>query len=447
MRNSTIAPRGSTTAGSAADAATTHTPRNTSAVRLKIDGGRLLDRIERFAAIGRGENGGIDRAGFSEADREARTCLAQEARRAGLETVIDAGGNLLIRRPGRADGQGGRRADRPQVLVGSHLDTVLNGGKLDGAYGVLAGLEVLETLHAAVAETSCDITVVAFANEEGALFPQPFWGSMVLAGRLDDLPDEPRDYAGRPLRDALTLAGGDLSDLESAVWPPGALAAYLELHVEQGPVLEQLGKPIGVVDSITGRTQLAVEIQGAAGHAGTTPMKGRRDALAAAACAITAVQQLARQEELCRVATVGWLEVLPNSSNTIPDTVRFAVDLRDSSLRRLAAAEQTLRGALSSVAHRSQVRITVEGAIRTDPVQTDTQLREAIATAARELGFAYETLPSGAGHDAQVMAGIAPIGMIFVPSIGGVSHVPWENTAPEDLIAGANVLLHTLLRM
>ncbi|KOG18034.1 hypothetical protein ADK35_21480 [Streptomyces viridochromogenes] len=409
----------------------------------RVDGARLLDRIERFAAIGRGKDGGINRLGFSETDREARTCLAREARHAGLETVIDAGGNVLIRCPAG----NGDRPSKPRVLIGSHLDTVANGGKLDGAYGVLAGLEVLETLNASATDTSCEVTVVAFANEEGALFPQPFWGSMVLAGRVDDLPSDPVDYSGKPLRDALALAGGDLSDLRSAAWPPGSLAAYLELHVEQGPVLERLGKPIGVVDSITGRTQFTVVIHGEPGHAGTTPMEGRRDPLITASHAIIAVQRLAREEELCRVATVGWLEVSPNSSNTIPETVRFSVDLRDSSAKRLAAAEATLSGALASVANRGDVRISVEGTIRTDPVQTDDRLREAIAASAKDLGLAYERLPSGAGHDAQVVANITSIGMIFVPSIGGVSHVPWENTAPDDLVAGADVLLQTVLRL
>ncbi|MDT0319033.1 Zn-dependent hydrolase [Streptomyces millisiae] len=418
------------------------TPRSTAAASVAVNGPRLLDRIRRFAAIGRDDQGGINRPGFGEADRAARAHLIEEARQAGLLARTDAAGNVLIRRP---DHDHDLRP--PRLLLGSHLDTVLNGGELDGAYGVLAALEVLHSLHESAIPTRCDVTVVSFANEEGALFPQPFWGSMALAGRLHALPDDPRDYHGQSLRDALRLAGGDLSDLPSAGWPPGSLDAYLELHIEQGPVLERLGKPIGVVDSVTGRTQLAVEISGSAGHAGTTPMAGRRDPLVGAAHVVLAVRRMAGEEELCRVATVGRLEPSPNSSNTIPERVRLSVDIRDSSARRLAAAEEAFRETLAALARRERLDITVRDAIRTAPVHTDQRLRHAIASSARDLGLGYETLPSGAGHDAQVVADIAPIGMIFVPSIGGVSHVPSERTTPEDLIAGADVLLHTVLRL
>nr|WTB11761.1 M20 family metallo-hydrolase [Streptomyces antimycoticus] len=409
---------------------------------LRVDGARLLDRLDRLAEIGGSEDGGVTRMGFSEADQEARAHVARQAADAGLETTVDAGGNLLIRRPG--DHHSSRR---PPVLVGSHLDTVANGGRLDGAYGVLAALEVLQTLNEAGADTDCEIIAIAFANEEGALFPQPFWGSMVVAGRLDALPSEPEDYSGKPLRDALARAGGDLSHLRSATWAPGSLTAYLELHVEQGPVLERLGRSIGVVDSITGRTQLSVQVHGRAGHAGTTPMEGRQDPLVVAAQLILAVQDLAREEKLCRVATVGRLDVQPNSPNTVPDVVRLDIDFRDSDPARLSTAEETVREALASLARRGNVRVSVQAAVRTAPVQTDLRLREAISASAAELGLSQETLPSGAGHDAQIVADVAPIGMIFVPSIDGVSHVPSERTAPEDLIAGADVLLRTAMRI
>jgi N-carbamoyl-L-amino-acid hydrolase len=355
---------------------------------------------------------------------------------------VDAGGNLLIRRP-----DDHRRAQRPPILVGSHLDTVANGGRLDGAYGVIAALEVLQTLHESGTETDHETIAIGFANEEGALFPQPFWGSMVLAGRLDALPSEPEDYAGRPLRDALSRAGGDLSRLKTATWAPGSLTAYLELHVEQGPVLEQLGRSIGVVDSITGRIHMCVQLQGKAGHAGTTPMEGRQDPLVVAARLIQTVQGLAREEKLCRVATVGRVEVQPNSPNTIPDSVRLDIDLRDSDPARLAAAEHTVRGALAALARLGNVRAVIESTVRGAPVQTDPAIRDAIRASATELGYAQETLPSGAGHDAQIVADLAPVGMIFVPSIDGVSHVPAERTAPEDLIAGAEVLLRTVLKL
>lgn len=410
--------------------------------RLRVDGARLLDRLDRLAEIGASDDGGVTRMGFSEADLKARAHVARQAAEAGLRTTVDAGGNLLVRRP-----EGCHSSRRPPVLVGSHLDTVANGGRLDGAYGVLAALEVLQTLSEAGAETDYEIIAIAFANEEGALFPQPFWGSMVLAGRLDALPSEPEDYSGKPLRDALARSGGDLSHLSSATWAPGSLTAYLELHVEQGPVLEQLGRSIGVVDSITGRTQLSVQVHGRAGHSGTTPMEGRQDPLVVAAQLVLAVQDLAREEKLCRVATVGWLDVQPNSPNTIPSVVRLAIDFRDSDPGRLSAAEKTVRETLTSLARHGNVQVSVQATVRTTPVQTDLKLREAIAASATELGLSQETLPSGAGHDAQIMADVTPIGMVFVPSIDGVSHVPAERTAPEDLIAGADVLLRTVLRL
>ncbi|WP_051803972.1 Zn-dependent hydrolase [Streptomyces sp. NRRL S-474] len=409
---------------------------------LRVNGSRLLGRLDDLAAIGGSRDGGVTRMGFSPEDRQARAYVVQEATAAGLRTRIDAGGNLLIRRP-----SGHRGVERPAVLVGSHLDTVAQGGRLDGAYGVIAALEVLQTLHEGGVATGCEIIAIAFANEEGALFPQPFWGSMVLTGQLDALPSEPQDSSGKPLRQALELAGGDMARLATAVWPPGSCTAYLELHVEQGPVLQRRGRRIGVVDSITGRTLLRVQMQGRAGHAGTTPMGGRQDPLVVAAQAVLAVKALAGAEQLCRVATVGWMDVRPNSPNTVPDVVRLDVDLRDSDHGRLAEAEEALRRKLALLARRGDVQISVEAAVRTDPVPTDPRLRHAIEASAAELGLAHETLASGAGHDAQIMAAITPVGMIFVPSIDGVSHVPSERTAPEDLVAGAEVLLRTVLRV
>lgn len=413
-----------------------------SGTPLRIDGTRLLDRLDRLAEIGGGEDGGVTRMGFSDADVEGRAHVARQAAEAGLTTSVDAGGNLLIRRPGNR-----RCSTRPPVLIGSHLDTVANGGRLDGAYGVIAALEVLQTLHEAGAEMDHETVAVGFANEEGALFPQPFWGSMVLAGRLDALPSEPEDYAGKPLRDALARAGGDLSQLKTATWAPGSLTAYLELHVEQGPVLERLGRSIGVVDSITGRIHMSVQLHGKAGHAGTTPMEGRQDPLVVAAGLIHAVQAMATRKNLCRVATVGRVEVLPNSPNTIPESVRLDIDLRDSDPDRLDVAEHTVRTALADLARVGDVRATIESTVRSAPVHTDPRVRDTIAASATELGFTQETLPSGAGHDAQVVADVAPVGMIFVPSIDGVSHVPVERTAPEDLVAGAEVLLRTVLKL
>ncbi|MFD3547490.1 Zn-dependent hydrolase [Streptomyces sp. NPDC058655] len=408
---------------------------------LDIDPARLLRRIAELARIGADTTtGGITREGFSAADRTARAYLMDEARTAGLATTVDAAGNVVIR---PAAGAG----DRPALMMGSHLDTVVNGGRLDGAYGVLAALEVLQTFTASGLETYCDPVAVAFANEEGALFPQPFWGSMAIAGRLADLPREPRDHHGRPLREALRRAGGDLDALGTACWPHGSVAAYLELHVEQGPVLERSGNRIGVVSAITGRTVLTLEVRGAAGHSGTTPMAGRRDALAAAARIVLAAEHLAAERRLCRVATVGHIDTHPNTPNTIAGTVRMTVDLRDTDLWRMAGAEEVLRRLLRTIETSTGTEIEVVAETRSDPVSTSRGLRTAIEHSADALGLPHEVLPSGAGHDAQMIADLAPIGMIFVPSLGGISHVPQEDTASEDLVAGARVLLRTALHV
>lgn len=408
-----------------------------------ISGERLLRNIAEFAAVGRDPAGGITRAGFDAADRAARELLIDKTLRAGLVPQVDAAGNIIVqRRQGVAP-----CADSPVILIGSHLDTVVNGGRLDGAYGVLSALEVLQTIEECGASPSAEPVAIAFANEEGALFPQPFWGSMALAGRTDELPDDPRSHDNRPLAQALTLAGGNLSELKSATWPRQAIAAYLELHIEQGPVLEDAGRRIGVVESITGRTVLTVHVDGVSGHAGTVPMADRRDALAVAARIVTRVRKLSRDDRLCRVATVGRLDTYPNSPNTIASMVRLTIDLRDTDAARAADAEDTLRRELATLAAEERVTIDVEAATRTPPVRTDPRLRTAIARSAEDLGLTYSSMPSGAGHDAQIVADCAPIGMIFTPSKKGVSHVPEEDTDDADLVAGAQVLLHTALRI
>ncbi|MFB7918550.1 Zn-dependent hydrolase [Streptomyces sp. NPDC056061] len=408
---------------------------------MDIDGERLLHRLRTLATIGRDPAGGISRPGFGDATAQANRYVQKAAEQHNLCTAIDAGGNLLIRRP-TSQAQQKRRT----LLMGSHLDTVYNGGWLDGAYGVLSALEVLATIAEHDVDLGFDLTVVAFANEEGADFPQPFWGSMVLSGQRDALPAQPVDYQGNPLASALARTGGDINDLVSAAWKPDALLGYLELHIEQGPVLENSGTPIGVVDAINGRFVLQVDLHGTAAHAGTMPMEGRADALVAAAHLILAVRQLPR-EGRCQVATVGHLEVLPNSANTIAGTARLTVDLRDADVDRLRQAHRDVCDEAQTLADRLGVQARCEQIIATRPAATAPSYQAAITESADALGLAHTTLSSGAGHDAQIMAAVTPIGMIFVPSIGGASHVPQEDTAVGDLLAGARVLLSSVLRL
>jgi len=402
-----------------------------------VDGDRMLRRLADLGRIGVNPAGGITRAGFSDQDRQAQRFLAREASQAGLHAWVDPAGNLLFRR-GDADER------RPRLLMGSHIDTVVNGGGFSGAYGVVAALEVLQVLAEDVGAEPphCEPVVVAFANDEGALFPQVLWGSKALAGCGDELPAEPADRFGRPLRETLRQAGGDLDSLAAAAWSPESISAFLELHIEQGPILEDSGVPIGVVDSISGRLLFDVTVLGRAGHAGTTPMTGRSDALVTASRIVLAADEIARSGR-CQVATTGRLTLRPDAANVIPSEAFATVEFRDGSRSRLAAAERDFLDAVRRIADAAGpgVGVEAERSFVIEPVATDPRLRQAIATAAGELGLACVELPSEACHDAQIIATIAPVGMIFVPCRSGVSHVPEEHADPENLIAGAEVLL------
>ena len=408
--------------------------------RIQIDEARLLRRIDELGRIGATAEGGVHRLGFSAEDVQAQNHLRAEAFGAGLCSRVDAAGNVLISR----DPEPQRW---PAVLIGSHLDTVADGGRLDGAYGVIAALEVLQTVTDAGLGLANEPVAVAFANEEGALFPQPFWGSTALSGQSDQLPTDPRDNQGNPLSGPLRAAGGNLAELRGAAWPAGTVKAYLELHIEQGPVLEDLGLPIGVVTDIVGRVAFDVRVHGAAGHAGTTPMARRRDAAVAASHAVLTAERLAGNDNRCRVATAGRLGVRPGSTNVIPGTAFVSVEFRDESSVRLDEVAAVFLTELDAIADRTGCEIRVEQTLRSSPVTTDPALRDVIAGCAGRLGLGHTRLPSGAGHDAQLMAAVAPIGMIFVPSRNGVSHVPTEDTAPADLTAGANVLLQATVQL
>ncbi|SFD53443.1 Zn-dependent hydrolase [Streptomyces aidingensis] len=405
---------------------------------LRVDGARLLGCLAELGKIGADPAGGVTRLGLGPQERAARAFLAELCTSAGLAAETDAAGNLLVRRPGAASGAA------PVLLVGSHLDTVVQGGRLDGAYGVAAAVEVLRVLHEHTVELPVEMVAVAFANEEGALVQAPFWGSRALCGALEDgLAAE--DRAGRTAASYLAEAGGSPERLPEAVWPPGSVAAYLELHIEQGPRLESEGVPVGVVEGIVGRTILDIDITGQAQHAGTTPMPARRDALVAAAGITLAVRELAAGRALCTTATTGFLQVSPNVTNTVPGHVRMTAEVRDTDAGRLAVGEAALRRECARVAADSGCSVEVRVSSRSRPVATAPALRQVIREAAGALGLAQLSLPSGAGHDAQIMARIAPVGMIFVPSAGGISHAPAEDTAPADLVHGADVLLHSVL--
>lgn len=404
----------------------------------RVDGGRLWQRHMEMARIGALPGGGVNRAAFSKEDITARKLLISWARARGFAVAVDAIGNLFIRRAGT-------NPNAPPVMTGSHLDSQPRGGRFDGIYGVLAGLAALEAIDEAGIATPYPLELVAWSNEEGSRFPPCTMGSAVYTGaRVLDEFLEAKDNEGVMLRDALaeTLAatpGLERRELKSPV------AAYIEAHIEQGPLLEQEGKTIGVVTGIQGLRWFNIEVLGETAHAGTTPLRARRDALREAIAVINALHELTRDESDTVRFTVGRMLLSPNSPNSVPSHALFSVDIRHpdpATIQRLGeAVESTVHNALT----RCSARITPT--LCDDPCAFDPAVVACVEEAARALNLSYRRMPSGASHDAMYMARICPTGMIFVPCEKGISHNEAENARPEDLTAGARVLTAALLEL
>jgi allantoate deiminase len=403
----------------------------------EVDGARLLRRLDELAAVGAAPGGGVTRLAYSPEDVQGRALVAGWMREAGLVVAVDAAGNLLGRLPGTAG--------LPAALgTGSHVDSVVEAGPLDGAYGVVAAVEVA----AAIARSgglAHDLLVVGFSNEEGARGTPGMVGSLAVAGRLTPEQLATPDDEGVPLSRRLHDAGGDPAAIASAAWAPGSMAGWIELHVEQGPVLADAGVRIGVVTAITGRVTLDVVVAGASNHAGTTPMPRRRDAAVAAAHAVLAVQRLATDGGV-RVATTGVVRTEPGVRNVVAGRAVVGVDLRDESDAAVDAAIAALQEHAAAIGAETGTDVRVVPGSRVRAVAMDPWLRECVAGAADDLGLGRVDLPSGAGHDTQIVAPLTPVGMIFVPSVDGVSHSPLERTEPGDLVAGARTLLAALRR-
>ncbi|MBB3409778.1 N-carbamoyl-L-amino-acid hydrolase [Rhizobium sp. BK316] len=405
---------------------------------LSINNARLLGRLRELGTIGRHADGRLIRLAASDTDKEGRDRLAAWIEDAGLELAIDRIGNMFgIWAP---DGTAGRAP----LMLGSHIDTVIDAGIYDGCYGVLSGLEVIETLKQAGFVPARPIVVAAFTNEEGVRYAPDMMGSLVYAGGLDiDAALATVGTDGSPLGDELDRIGyaGDKE--------PGFLTphAYIELHIEQGPVLEREGIPLGAVENLQGISWQKVTIEGDANHAGTTPIFMRRDAGHAAARVITFLRERAKASNTPTVATVGCMEFQPNAINVIPSKAIFTVDLRDPDEIRLKQEEAALARFLETLAAEEDVTIAVERLARFEPVTFDERIVAEIETAAKARALPCRRMTSGAGHDAQMIARIAPSAMIFVPSQGGISHNPREFTADDDIVAGANILLDVASRL
>ena len=405
---------------------------------VRIEPERLIARLTELRGIGASAGGGVTREAFGADDVRARDLVSGWMTAAGLAATVDAAANLVGRRVGATD---------TWLVSGSHLDTVVEGGWLDGAYGVVAAVEVAAALADASVELAHGLAIVAFANEEGARGTRGMTGSRALLGQLDAGELAGLDDGGTSLGQRIAAAGGDPDAVASAAWDLARVSGLVELHIEQGPVLASGGAVLGVVDAITGRQGVDVEIRGASNHAGTTPMALRHDALAAAAEFVLAFEQLPAEVDSVRVATCGHLEVRPNVRNVVPGRVALSAEYRDEDTARLDAAMPVIQAIADEIAARRSVVVSLRWGQRVEPTHADPRIVDTIERVVAASGSEWMRLPSGAGHDAQILGHDVPMAMIFVPSIGGVSHSPTENTDHTQLALGAQALLDTILAL
>ena len=398
-------------------------------------GRRLMDRLEALARF-TDDTEGLTRLYLSPSHRRAADALAGWMREAGMDVRMDALGTLIGRYAGSAD-------NNETLLVGSHIDTVRNAGKYDGSLGVLAALTAVEALAKMGERLPFTIDVVAFGDEEGIRFPSTLRGSRALAGTLQALVLDERDADGTSVREALVAFGADPALLVDAARPVRNTLGFIEVHIEQGPVLERADRPVGVVTAINGARRLKVVVEGRAGHAGTVPMAMRRDSLAAAAEMVLAVERIARATSDV-VATVGVIEAHPGAVNVIPGETSFTIDVRapvmpDVTLSSIKSRKRS-RGLPPSAVSKCASTTTH----RAPATACDAELVAALDASARSAGHRPVHLPSGAGHDAMAMASLCPIAMLFVRCAGGISHHPAEAITLEDADAAIRVLLHFL---
>jgi N-carbamoyl-L-amino-acid hydrolase len=412
-------------------------PEYSGAKMMRVNLARLKQDLEELGAIGRTPEGGVSRPSWSDADMAARRWLMERISAAGMEARLDAAGNIF----------GRWQAGSPVVLVGSHIDSVPNGGMFDGALGVLAGLECLRRIKEEGVRLHHPLELVAFTDEEGAF--GGFFGSYAFTGALkgEEIPQF-RDSKGLRILDAMARCGMDATQAPGAYRNPKEIRAYVELHIEQGPVLEARRIPIGVVEAIVGIRRYGVTFRGRADHAGTTPMKDRKNALLGAADFVLQGHNLVLNEgtSASRV-TVGILQLKPGVANIVPAEAYLTYELRERSPEILRSLAEKSRSLTAKVASVWGLEAPIETILEIDPVPMAEEVKAAIEAAAEELGYRHHRLPAMAGHDAQVVGRVAKAGMVFVPSQNGSSHSPLEFTTDEDVERGANVLLLTLLKL
>lgn len=400
---------------------------------LEINGERLQQRIDELAKFSKPNQAGTHRVAFSEEDLQGREYLIELMRQAGMQVRIDTASNIIGRREGKES--------LPPILFGSHSDTVPNGGKYDGALGVLSAIECVQVLQEEGYKTRHPLEVVVFTDEEGGLI-----GSRALVGELTSEALNIISHSGKTIREGIRFLGGDPNALTTVIRKKGEIKAFVEIHVEQGGTLEKKGIDIGIVAGIVGINWWDVTITGTPNHAGTTPMNMRQDAMLAAAHFTIAVNEVVRSLTGSQVGTVGRIKAEPGAPNVIPGKVILSLELRDLSAEKIAEMFELIKQETRRIEAETGTRFSFSPIDATAvPAPTDPKIQKYIQMAAEKLGLSALVMPSGAGHDAQEMARIAPIGMIFVPSVGGTSHSPKEFTPTQDMINGANVLLQTIL--
>ena len=402
---------------------------------LEVDGPRLNQRMRRLESFGANAAGGIDRVAFSDANIEALDWMAGLLVESGFSPSIDFAGNLIARKPGSSP-------ELPSIMLGSHIDSVPGGGNYDGQVGSMGALEVAATLADAAYTTRHPLEISIFSNEEGGKT-----GSRALAGEVETFELDIVTASGFTIADGIQRLGGNPDRLEELRRRDGSVEAFLELHIEQGAVLDADEIDIGVVEGIVGIMRWTVIVDGSTNHAGTTPMDRRADAMVGAARFIDLVHTTARRMPGRQVATVGRLEAEPGAPNVIPGRVTMTLEIRDLSMEGIERVFNEISGNSVRITEETGTRFSFQRFYTSRAAPTALWIREIIETSAQGLSLSTHRMPSGAGHDAQSIALFAPVGMIFVPSVAGVSHAPDEHTIPQDIVNGANVLLQTLLEL
>ena len=409
---------------------------NTISKGITVNQDRIEKRIMEYAQFGKEANGKTYCVAFSKADQQGRAYYMGLMKKAGLSVTIDFAGNIIGKRNGKDN-------SKKPIAFGSHIDMVPAGGNYDGRVGSFGALEVIETLNENKIVTEHPLQLMIFSDEEGGTV-----GSSALAGSMKKEALKVVSQSGLTIGEGIKAIGGNPDSLDKVILKPGDLTCFLELHIEQGGILEKENLQIGIVEGIVGIEHWEVVVEGFANHAGTTPMNERHDALLAASKLIIAVNEVVNSYEGRHVGTVGKISAEPGAPNVIPGKVVFTLELRDLSESKIAQLFKDIQTRAEAIAKSAGVKITITNMnVSSKPALTDTKIQSQITASAKKLGLTYKQMQSGAGHDAQEMAVIAPTGMIFIPSIGGISHSPKEYSKPSDMANGANVLLQTILAL